>query len=91
MAQAPPTVRPSARVLRRPPRRRRLRAAALLPARLRHGRPLRLMARLLAAVLLGVIAARSGAGGPAAAGVVTGLGFWLVLTMRGHLAPPPGR
>ncbi len=49
------------------------------------------MARLLAAVLLGVIAARSGAGGPAAAGVVTGLGFWLVLTMRGHLAPPPGR
>ncbi len=91
MAQAPPTVRPSARVLRRPPRRRRLRAAALLPARLRHGRPLRLMARLLAAVLLGVIAARSGAGGPAAAGVVTGLGFWLVLTMRGDLAPPPGR
>jgi hypothetical protein len=33
----------------------------------------------------------AGAGGPAEAGVVTGLGIWLALTMRADLAPPPGR
>jgi hypothetical protein len=90
-AQAPPAMPPSARVLRRPPRRRLLRTAALAPARVRHGRPLRLAARVLAAMLLGVIAAHSGAGDPAAAGVVTGLGVWLALTVRADLAPPPGR
>jgi hypothetical protein len=86
-AQAPPP----ARTLRRPPRRRLLRLLALVPARVRHGRPLRLLARALAAVLLGAVAAHSGAGDPAVAGVVTGLGVWLVLTMRADLAPPPGR
>lgn len=75
----------------RPPRRRLLRPVALLPGRVRHGRPLRLAARVLAVVLLGVIAARSGAGGPAAAGVIAGLGVWLALTVRADLAPPPGR
>jgi hypothetical protein len=91
MSQAPPAGPPSARVLRVPARWRLLHAMALLPARVRHGRPLRLLVRILAAVLLGLVTAHSGAGGPAAAGVVTGLGVWLVLTMRGDLAPPPGR
>jgi hypothetical protein len=80
-----------ARVRRRSPRRRFLRAVTLIPVRIRHGRPLRLILRVVVAVLLGAVAARLGAGGPAAAGVVTGLGAWLVLTARGDLAPPPGR
>jgi hypothetical protein len=81
----------TARTDRQAPRRRSLRAVVLLPARVCRGRPLRLAVRMLAAMLLSVVAAGSGAGEPAAAGVVTGLGVWLVLTMRGDLAPPPGR
>jgi hypothetical protein len=73
------------------PRSRLLRAVALIPARIRHGRPLRLVLRVLVAVLLSAVVVRSGAGNPAAAGVVTGLGIWLALTMRADLAPPPGR
>src|SRR5215472_7843219 len=84
---APAAVRPAARFSRL----RAARAVRLLPARVRHGRPGRLLLRVLAAVLLGLIAARSAAGGPAAAGTVAGLGIWLVLTARGDLAPPPGR
>jgi hypothetical protein len=90
-AQAPPAV-PSAT---RPPSRltawRLARPVTLVPARVRHGRPGRLLARVLPAVLLGVAAARSGADGPATAGTVTGLAVWLALTGRGDLAPPPGR
>jgi hypothetical protein len=89
--QAPPTAPPSARMRRRAPGRRLLRSAALLPARVRRGRPLRLFLRTCAAVLFGLVAAHSGAGGPATAGAVTGLGVWLILTLRGDLAPPPGR
>jgi hypothetical protein len=63
----------------------------VLPTRIRHGRPGRLAVRVLAAVVLAVVAARSGAGGPAAAGVVAGLVVWVVRTARGDLAPPPGR
>jgi hypothetical protein len=87
IAQAPASIPPSARV----PRRRLLQSVALLPARVRRGRPLRLVVRVLLAVVLGLVAARSGAGGPAGAGVVTGLGVWLGLTLRSDLAPPPGR
>jgi hypothetical protein len=83
-AQAPPT---APRAAARAPGRR----LAQWPARIRRGRPWRLVLRVLAAVVLGLAAVRSGAGGPAAAGVVTGLGVWLVLTARGDLAPPPGR
>jgi hypothetical protein len=90
-AQPTPAVPRPARVSRRLPRGRLLRAVALMPARVRRGRPLRLAVRVLAAVLLGVITARSGAGGPAEAGTVAGLGVWLLLTVRGDLAPPPGR
>ena len=70
---------------------RAVRSLLLVPARVRHGRPLRLMFRILAAALLAVIAAQSGAGAPAAAGVVAGLAVWVALTGRGDLAPPPGR
>jgi hypothetical protein len=89
-AAAPATPSP-ARAIRQAPRQCLLRAVTLLPARVRHGRPLRLAVRVLAAALLGVVAAQSGAGGPTAAGVVTGLGLWLALTARADLAPPPGR
>jgi hypothetical protein len=85
-AQAPP---PAA--ARRPPGRRLARPVALAPARIWHGRPWRLLLRVLAAVLLAVMAVQAGVGGPAAAGVVAGLGIWLVLTARGDLAPPAGR
>lgn len=66
-------------------------ALLLVPARIWHGRPLRLALRLLAAAVLAGITARSGAGGPAAAGVVAGLVIWALLSGRGDLAPPPGR
>ena len=75
-------------------RRRRLsrwRALALIPARIWHGRPARLAARVIAAVVLAVLALHTGAGTPAIAGLVTGVGVWLVLTVRADLAPPPGR
>jgi hypothetical protein len=66
-------------------------AVLLVPVRIRHGRPLRLAARIAAAVVLGLLATRTGAGTPAVAGLVTGIGVWLVLTVRADLAPPPGR
>jgi len=87
MAQAP-VARPAAPRL---PARRVLPPVALLPARIRHGRPARLLLRVLAAVALAVVTVHAGAGGPATAAGVTGLGIWLALTTRGDLAPPPGR
>jgi hypothetical protein len=67
------------------------RAIALISARIRHGRPARLAARMVAAALLMLAVTQLGAGGAAAAGLITGTGIWLVLTVRGDLAPPPGR
>jgi hypothetical protein len=67
------------------------RAVALLPSRVRHGRPARLALRIAAAAVLALLAARSGAATPAIAGVLAGLAVWLGLTSRGDLAPPPGR
>ena len=67
------------------------RAVALIPARVWHGRPARLTVRVVAAVVLAVAALHTGAGTPAVAGLVTGIGVWLVLTVRADLAPPPGR
>jgi hypothetical protein len=63
----------------------------LIPARIWHGRPARLAARIAAAVVLAVVALHTRAGTPAIAGLVTGIGAWLVLTVRADLAPPPGR
>jgi hypothetical protein len=42
-----------------------------------------------ALAVLAVVAVRAGT--PPTAGVVTGIGLWLLLTARGDLAPPPGR
>jgi hypothetical protein len=81
---------PPARIAARPGLDR-WRAAALLPARVWHGRPVRLVVRIVAAVVLAVLAIHTGAGTPAIAGVVTGVCVWLVLTVRADLAPPPGR
>ena len=89
-AQDPDVPSPS-RPRQRVPRRRLLRAVALIPARIRHGRPLRLLLRLLVAGALALAVAHVGAGGPAEAGAVMGLAVWLALTMRSDLAPPPGR
>ena|ERR1700728_414132 len=73
------------------PRPGRWRAVTVIPARISHGRPGRLVLRMAVAVVLAVLATRTGAGGPAIAGVITGIGVWLVLTGRADLAPPPGR
>jgi hypothetical protein len=69
----------------------RWRAVALIPARIWYGRPVCLAARIVAAVMLAVLALHAVAGTPAIAGLVTGIGVWLVLTVRADLAPPPGR
>jgi hypothetical protein len=90
-AQAPPPVAAAPRSPARVPARWLATLVGVGPARIRHGRPGRLALRVLAAVLLAVLAVRAGAGGPAAGAVVAGLGIWLILTARGDLAPPPGR
>jgi hypothetical protein len=64
---------------------------ALVPARIWHGQPARLTLRITAAAVLAVAALHTGAGTSATAGLVTGIGVWLVLTVRDDLAPPPGR
>jgi hypothetical protein len=92
LAAAPPLtgrVIPAAPAARHRPAR--WRAAALIPARIWHGRPARLAARIAAATGLVTVAVHTGAGTPAVAGLITGIGVWLVLTVRGDLAPPPGR
>lgn len=91
LASAPPPPAAVTRPGRRTAASRLAYGAWLVPARVWRGRPGRLGLRVVAAVVLGLVAARSGAGGPASAAVVTGLGVWLVLTGRGDLAPPPGR
>jgi hypothetical protein len=60
-------------------------------ARLRHGRPLVLAARILAAFALAEITLHTGAGLPAVAGTMAGIVTWLALTARSDFVPPPGR
>ena len=67
------------------------RALVLVPARIWHGRPARMLVRVAAAAVLGVLAWHTGAGSVPAAALVTGIAVWLVLTVRADLAPPPGR
>jgi hypothetical protein len=69
----------------------RLLALAQLPARVRHGRPLRLAVRAVVAALACAAALRVSAGDPAGPGLVTGIITWFGLSGRGDLAPPPGR
>ena len=91
ITQAPASMTPPPRLAARVPGWRLAQSLLLVPARLRHGRLWHLGSRVLAAVLLALVAMQSGAGGPAAAGAIAGLVIWLALTMRGDLAPPPGR
>jgi hypothetical protein len=73
------------------PRPSRRRGVALIPARIWHGRPARLVLRIVAVVVLVMVALHTNAGTPSIAGLITGIGVWLVLTVRADLAPPPGR
>jgi hypothetical protein len=68
-----------------------LTAAALLPSRIRRGRPLRLLTRAATAagLCLAVLALIPGA--PAAVADVVILITWFALTARRDLAPPPER
>jgi hypothetical protein len=91
MAATPPKVTAAPRTATRRSVARTMAALALLPARVRHGRPLRLLGRVAAAVLLALVTVHADAGGPAETGVVAGLVVWCLLTVRGDLAPPPGR
>jgi hypothetical protein len=63
----------------------------LVPARIRHGRPLRLLARALAAAGLSLLVLALIPGQAAGPAAVTGLIVWFMLTARADLAPPPGR
>lgn len=66
-------------------------AIAQLPARARHGKPARLVIRTLTAVMIAVLAQVLVPGTPSAPAVTFGAGWWWLLTVRGDLAPPPGR
>ena len=68
-----------------------LRAALLVPARIRHGRPVRLLARAIAAAVLSLLVLHLVPGQASGPAVVTGMVTWFVLTARSDLAPPPGR
>ncbi len=64
-----------------------LAAVVMLPARIRHGRPLRLVIRALAAALASLATLALIPGQPAAPALVTGLITWFLLTGRSDLAP----
>jgi hypothetical protein len=66
------------------------RALAILPARIRHGRPLRLAARAFIAAAVALLAVTVIPGNPAAPAIVAGAFLWLASTAPGDLAPPPG-
>jgi hypothetical protein len=66
-------------------------ALVMLPARVRHGRPLRLAARAVIAAAVALLALTLIPGNPSAPAVAAGAALWWVLTARGDLAPPPGR
>ena len=73
------------------PRAGLLGMAALLPARIWHGRPRHLALRALLTALLSLAVVNLLPGQPSGPAVVTGLITWFLLTGRGDLAPPPGR
>jgi hypothetical protein len=62
------------------------RAAATAAWRIRHGRPARLAARLLAAVATGAVAVAGVGWQPASAAAITGTLTWLALSARHDLA-----
>jgi len=64
---------------------------ARLPARIRRGRPRRLLIRAATAVVLSLAVLQLLPGRATAPADITGLLLWLVLTGRRDLAPPPER
>jgi len=66
-----------------------LAAVGQLPARIRHGRPRRLLIRAVAAAVASLAVLHLIPGQPAAPALVTGLITWFLLTGRSDLAPPP--
>jgi hypothetical protein len=69
--------------------RRLRRAAELLPARIRRGRPGRLALRGLATAAASAAVAAAAGSQPAEPALITGALTWLLLTARQDLAPPP--
>jgi hypothetical protein len=57
-------------------------------ARVRQGRPARLLLRILLAIAAAAVAVAAAGPHPAAPALVTGVATWLVLTARHDLAPP---
>ena len=74
-----------------PPGCREMPAAALIPARIRHGRPASCSPAPCSPPSLSLAVVNLLPGQPSGPAVVTGLITWFVLTARGDLAPPPGR
>jgi curved DNA-binding protein CbpA len=68
-----------------------LRRLAILPARVRHGRPLRLAARTATAAAIAVLALITIPGTASAPAIIAGCALWLAFTAPADLAPPPGR
>ena len=66
-------------------------ALVQVPARIGHGRPLRLLIRGAAAAAVAVGVLQLIPGSPAAPADVLGVALWFVLTARSDLAPPPER
>ena len=66
-------------------------ALVQVPARIGHGRPLRLLLRGVIAAALAVGVLQLIPGSPAAPADILGIGLWFVLTARSDLAPPPER
>ena len=62
-----------------------------LPGRIRHGRPLRLLARGLTAAAASLAVLHLISGRPAAPALVAGLIVWFARTCPADLAPPPDR
>jgi curved DNA-binding protein CbpA len=78
----PPAAAPGSSALRR---------LALLPARVRHGRPLRLATRAIAAAAVALLALALIPSSPSAPAIAAGCALWLAFTAPADLAPPPGR
>lgn len=68
-----------------------VRRAAALPARIRHGRPLRITARAAIAAAAAILTARTIPGTPAAPAIQAGAALWWAITLPPDLAPPPNR
>lgn len=66
-------------------------AVTLLPARIRHGRPVRLAIRAIIAAAVALLALTIIPASPSAPAIVAGAVLWWLYTAPADLAPPPGR